>query len=408
MDDPRKSTCQPGPRPLNIRPLSSSLPCIALITLISLAPLKAAADPAFSAPAGWTVSGAAPQIVYRNPSQSGEAIVFLGPLPTSSESAVEDLRQSLGDFETGFGCPGFAKARVSGDARLAYAEFDGKCAAAVSFSGSGSMKITYVRGDRKGSFAPYFDRALAWTGWAASTGASPSPNTEDKPAPATRFAPESGTLATLLASVPKQNRPLHFIFRTEVTTTGSDLAFQFIPWALFSTGYATDCMDWDPSEVAPTPSDFARSGLNEKGCVLTAWRRSGNSVTFADDGYDETFEIEAETPPARGQTYVFDLVATEYFSTLNSWGAEQRLIVNDSFLKLTRDGRIEIDAATLNWAGRDSTRTREQMVSGTYRVDGYLIAISAGGVTTTRLFWPLKSSDGDQFLAFEGRSYGPR
>jgi hypothetical protein len=200
------------------------------------------------------------------------------------------------------------------------------------------------------------------------------------------IAPEDQALHAVLASVPSANRPVY----AEVTSSSSFVGyppvsvFRTSTRIFFGTGYATNCLDFDPSLLSPTPESLGKARPD---CELHRWRRKANGDVEIESG-DKTEWNAAETkdptilPFAPGQrlNISFGNRSGISFGTTAS-------TMNASELRMSAGGEIAIGewsttvVSAPNYAG--SSAGQSTPLQGRYRLDGFLLAIQAPGRAPT-------------------------
>jgi hypothetical protein len=198
--------------------------------------------------------------------------------------------------------------------------------------------------------------------------------------------PEDQPLHAVLASVPAANRPVY----AEVTSSSSFVGyppvsvFRTATRIFFGTGYATYCLDFDPSLLSPTPESLGKARPD---CELHRWRRKANGDVEIESG-DKTEWYAAETkdptilPFAPGQrlNISFGNRSGISFGTTAS-------TMNASELRMSAAGEIAIGewsttvVSAPNYAG--SSAAQSTPLQGRYRLDGFLLAIQAPGRAPT-------------------------
>lgn len=384
----------------------------------ALLPTGVCADPL---PPGWTLSQQDGDFTMFRHDENGAVIV--GPLPEGTP--IEFPSPLAAQFDQPDVCPGL-------NALPAVRQFQGR---AVQVQYRGAFTCTVIIGS--GADGPFVVAALEQSGSNFRAAAfaerivlgkigGPDGAVPSTRAPlAGRTAPSATNLTPLperpvsaaglaglvrtIAAVPVAHRPIGYVLRSETAYDGSNLLLVFKPWMLFANGYATNCFEWDPAIVAPTPAAFASAGLD---CRLERWRRAGNEAQFqSDDGaWGEGQNLSDFKPVRAGTRLNLKLEALSTFSTLSNWGSPGLAIFDVSRLQMSGDGRLSIGDTKYTWRNSDSESTSSAGLSGEYYLDGFLMAVRGPDGQITRHFFTAllpTRPDEEQFVFIDGTQFSP-
>lgn len=199
---------------------------------------------------------------------------------------------------------------------------------------------------------------------------------------------DSGSEARLkaaIAQVKAENKPVLVYTKLQGQFLGFPATFQYIAefHMLFANGYGTDCADWDPRRLDPTPQSLGRANDN---CDLYRWRKTaaGAYETQDEDGVWEvayTSKAEDETPFgfSPGTRINIDFSSVDSYSSAPGSGMVSVTSIGYNGLKMTSDGFIKSDReASTSFSGSGvagGSAGSTVYLTGRYRLDGNLFAV---------------------------------
>lgn len=329
--------------------------------------------------------------------------VMLLDFPIASSAGIEPMMQTLEKA-----CVGISSARphtVSGGKLLLQTSTQGKAHCTFGVFESAKTGAAGARGvfimKMPALAVSTEEMAANWAGQYMGGGANGATAAATPAKPSTGSIAPAGNLAAALAQVPQAHRPIAMVLRNEYKVSGLTGYTSYLPWMVFANGYATDsdCYEWDPAMVAPTPQAMAAAGLD---CDVVRWRKAGNRYQFQDeDGAWDDPEFETPLYPGRrGQSFELEMEnvggASAGARTVGT-GAVQVNTLWSGSLKMTKSGEISVG----DWSGAvisgemvGGGSGRSTSVTGRYYIDGYLIAIADDKGGVRRGFFAAADTDG--------------
>ncbi len=180
---------------------------------------------------------------------------------------------------------------------------------------------------------------------------------------------EDAALRAAIAAVPEAHRPLGFVERLVLVSSGASVRGSLKPWALFPNGTATGCYGWDPRRTAPSPTGLRAA---DKNCAeVASWRRTGQGIVMTHAGGEVSapyalLDVQRFAP---GQRFARRMEATA--ASISSPAAT---FVNINDLTFTSAGTVRFAHSKPLLPGGDAT-TPPRPNAGQYFLDGYLAAI---------------------------------
>jgi hypothetical protein len=169
----------------------------------------------------------------------------------------------------------------------------------------------------------------------------------------------ASSLTAAIAQIPANRRPVDVSYVGEWDSVS--MSTQYVPWFLLGDGTAS------PAEC-----------LYQSGCDSAPYRKRGNQIELAVE--DEVLDGEGDHRPFKpGERVDLSLgnVGGVSFGLAGSQGGQ----VSSGALEMTKDGRIIVGediANNIYGGGFSASASSSGSVSGTYYLDGYLIAIDDG------------------------------
>jgi hypothetical protein len=245
-----------------------------------------------------------------------------------------------------------------------------------------------------------FNRLAKNGGTAALLPARPNPNTGKsgiKGNPGAATQPMS--LKAALDSIPRGNRPLAMAFRSEWNSVA--MSMSYFPYVLFANNIAVeaDCSAWNPGI---TPSVATMSQL-APGCTVVRYALRGNMIQFGGDDPVETGGFFGFKPDERINVNM----STQGGGSVGAVGAATS-VLSGGQLQMSSAGRISVGS----WAGTSTqggnfiaNSNSQRGVSGSYYLDGHLIAIQDqnGGISIG--FIAGKIEGRDRYIFLNGKQY---
>jgi hypothetical protein len=367
------------------------LACVSLFALASVAGVSVAQGP----PPGWfELDSAEFGAVYgRQGSDTDLLLDFnMGSAVSASAASASELTSML--TEAGQ-CGNFGRVRADGGgAKVWRAETLGQtdlpCSLVLAEGKRGATLVFVAK-----TIAPDGDLSTARngaetllalrTGRATSVTATPAPK-----GPAMTVSEDA--LKAALAAIPKANVPARVITHGTSSYSGWPPSYVYIVTThlYFANGWMTDCSNWDPGVLSPTPESL---GEARPDCTLARWRKTARGAEVQnEDGTWSGVELNDGTVQAfsAGQrlNLAFGNVGGAGFS--GPGVAVNINTISGSDLQMTQGGEIAVgewSTTVLSGSniGGGGSRSSEPLV-GRYRVDGNLIAVGRPDGTITRGF----------------------
>jgi hypothetical protein len=384
-----------------LKTLANPLLCL----IVGLLPVGVRAEPLL---AGWSITQQEnDSTMYRH---GEDGVIVVGPLPAGTPTGFPN--PIAAQFDQPGVCPGLnastPTAKFQGLAQQV--QYNGAviCTIIIGSGSDGSFVIAAIeqRGSNVGAAA--FAQRIAMDKIGAAGENVASTNAQPVRVQSISTSGKAGLLQAI-AAVPAAHRPIGYVLRSETAYDGSNLQFVFKPWMLFANGYATNCYEWDPAIIAPTPAAFASAGLD---CTLERWRRAGNDAQFqSDDGAWSEGQTLSDFKPVRAGTRLnLRLEALSTFSTLSNWGSPGLAIFDVSRLQMSENGRLIIGDTKYSWRNSDSETTSSAGLSGEYYLDGFLMSVRGPNGEISRHFFTAllpTQTDEKQFVFIDGTQFSP-
>jgi hypothetical protein len=218
-------------------------------------------------------------------------------------------------------------------------------------------------------------------------------------------------LAASVAAVPASRRPIGLISRTSYTMSGTLLSPVSTAWTVFGNGFLTDCTQWDPATIDPTPAGLSPY-LNSKddSCDIAKWRRVGNEIVVTDieeegDDIDDTrYTLSNIKPFTRGQYLALDLETTSSFSAQIPGSIAGQYGVTNSRWILSPSGDVRFSQDSYRSDYGDGTSSSGTDVAR-YYLDGHIMAVRFPDGTIQKKFVGLTFEGGKTYGYLDGEFY---
>jgi hypothetical protein len=204
--------------------------------------------------------------------------------------------------------------------------------------------------------------------------------------------------AAALKAIPNAHRPVKVDFKDGH------------PRYFFSTGFMTNCRDFDPGLVAPTPEAFAKAGID---CELYPWRAKGAAAEYKSSGewYEASTDDETILAFRPGERLELNWGNISAFS-FPGGGPISTGTLTDGQIIMTKTGEIataQFSSTNINVTGAvGGTWSADQPLRGAYALDGHLIAIVDDQGRASRGFFTGVGSGGSlNFVYLNGVRYYP-
>lgn len=242
------------------------------------------AQPAPALPAGWSETQTPTGQIYKSDAEGAMVVVL-----RTEAKAVSSPSFGRGALENVDGCKGITAvaetALHNGRIRKFSSQGQLDCAVFIGTTGALGIVTIAISPRQSGAGAAALGEALVSRLLGQSPGNSVNPSQiRDQQARTVAASPLASDAALRLAldSVPLANRPIAMPTRQEGRSSGGVTYQVYMPWLVFANGYATDsdCYDWDPRKLAPTPQSLGSAG---KRCEVVKWRKVGKDYQFMEE-----------------------------------------------------------------------------------------------------------------------------
>jgi hypothetical protein len=311
---------------------------------------------------------------------TGTVAVVLKPTPSASVTE-EMLRGQAAMLEPV--CPGISAARataVFGGRGLEVRKSSDKAdcrALAVAYNGTGTLAVSMAKIGGDKSHDAVIDRKIS------SLLRIAPPRAADARAGAEANTSVSGdaALKAYVAAIPASRRPIKVATRGTHGFSGypAVATYSIRVFLFFANGYATDCSDWDPSKLEPTPSSL---GAARSDCSVYKWRQGKAGL-----------EIEWRAGDWGGGELADDVIRFRpgeriniAFGNIRSMGVAGPIntgTMSGGDLMMRLDGQFASgDWSTTTISGQNVagySAEKSGPTVGRYHLDGNIIAVDAGG-----------------------------